>query len=491
MSYIGLEENETVGLKTSWEPTSKQTEFLSSSEDIVLYGGAAGGGKSDSLLVDALGLSQDAVAWSKYRAIIFRRTYPEISELLDRSREMYPKVFPGAKFSVSDKEWTFPSGAKVIFGYMERDEHRFKYQGQEYQYVGWDELTHWASPVCFNFMLSRTRSTNPDIKCYTRGTTNPGGRGHAWVKSLFHIPNDGNGTCFIESIETSEGIVKRSVKFIPAKLADNPYLAKTDYKDRLLMLPEKEKMKLLDGRWDVQEGQYFTDFDPSVHLVKPFTIPTHWAHWRALDWGYMRPYSVGWYAMNPDGVIYRYRELYGWGGEANAGTRQDAEEVKARIMQIEEKEIKSGIEFRNNPADPSIWTRAGTGKSIAEVFLPAIRWSSPFMPKGTDGQNMKYRINGWHECVHRLKQKSFLLFDGENDHWIRTVPELLYDESRPEDVDTHMEDHSADEWRYSMVSRHRYRPKDIPKKKRGVQPFTWEWLNYKEESEVSEYRLLV
>lgn len=482
MEYIGLEEEETVGLATSWEPTAKQSDFLSASEDIVLYGGSAGSGKSDAILVDALGLSQNAIAWPKYRAIIFRRTYPEISELLDRSRIMYPSVFPGAKFNVSEKEWQFPSGAKVIFGYMERDDHRFKYQGQEYQYVAWDELTHWATSVCFNFMLSRTRSTNTDIRCYTRATTNPGGRGHAWVKQLFRIPNDGKASNFIEKIEAGNSVVKRSVRFIPAKLDDNPFLAGTDYRDRLLMLPEKEKLKLLDGRWDVQEGQYFTDFTPSRHIVKPFVIPIHWPRWRALDWGYMRPYSIGWYTMDPDGVIYRYRELYGWGGEANLGTRQEAGEVKARIMQLEEPELRAGAEFRNNPADPSIWTKAGTGKSIAEVFLPEVRWNSPFAHKGTESKGMIYRINGWHECARRLKQDSFKLFDGENDHWIRTVPELLYDQTRPEDIDTHMEDHVGDEWRYSMVSRHKYRPKDVIKKNKGITPFTWEWLTHDEDA---------
>lgn len=489
LNYIGLEESETKGLEVGWQPTDKQNEFLASGEDIVLYGGAAGGGKSDSLLIDALGLSQNAIAWHKYRAIIFRKTYPEVSELIDRSQEMYPAIFPGAKFHVADKEWHFKSGAKVIFGYMERDEHRFKYQGKEYQYVGWDELTHWANPVCFNFMLSRTRSTNKDIKCYTRATTNPGGRGHGWVKSLFKIPNDGRGTRFVQTVKVKEKEVNRSMRFVPAKLTDNPHLSSTDYGERLLMLPHNERLKLLDGRWDVQEGQYFTDFDPKKHIVKPFQIPLHWPRWRAMDWGYMRPYSIGWYTMDPDGIIYRYRELYGYGGEANVGTREDALEVREKIMRLERSEIRAGVEFRNNPADPSIWTKIGTGRSIAEMFGRDVSWNSPFMHKGTDGQNLKYRVNGWHECSHRLKTGTFKLFEGENEHWIRTVPELLCDETKSEDIDTQMEDHVGDEWRYSMVSRHRYRPQVIEKQDKGLKPFTWDWITYSEEEKVSDYRL--
>ena len=131
-----------------WSPTDKQQEFLSSSFDEVLYGGSAGGGKSDALLIDALGLQQNALRWNRYKAILFRKTFPELGELVDRSKAIYPLIFPGATYSMAEHEWRFPSGAKILFGYMDKDEDRYKHQGSEYQWVGWDELTHWSNPVC-------------------------------------------------------------------------------------------------------------------------------------------------------------------------------------------------------------------------------------------------------------------------------------------------------------------------------------------------------
>ena len=142
-----------------WTPTPKQQEFLGSSYDEVLYGGSAGGGKSASLLIDMLGLDQNALSWPRYRAILFRKTFPELGELVDRSREIYPAIFPGAVYNTTEHEWRFPSGAKIQFSYMDKDEDRYKHQGNEYQWVGWDELTHWATPVCYRYLQSRSRSS--------------------------------------------------------------------------------------------------------------------------------------------------------------------------------------------------------------------------------------------------------------------------------------------------------------------------------------------
>ena len=168
-----------------WQPTDKQGEFLSAPEDEVLYGGAAGGGKSDALIIDALGLQQSAILWPGYRAIIFRRTFPELRELIDRTRVIYPVAIPGAVFSESNREWTFPSGAKVEFGYLESEADRFRYQGRQFQYIGWDEMTQWATDTGYSYLLSRLRTVNPAVKCYVRATCNPGGIGHVWVKQRY------------------------------------------------------------------------------------------------------------------------------------------------------------------------------------------------------------------------------------------------------------------------------------------------------------------
>ena len=316
-----------------WTPTEKQNEFLGSSFDEVLYGGSAGGGKSDSLLIDMLGLTQNALKWSRYRAILFRKTFPELSELVDRSKEIYPQIYPGAVYNTTDHEWRFPSGAKILFSYMDKDEDRYRHQGNEYQWVGWDELTHWASPVCYKYLQSRTRSINPKIKCFTRASTNPGGRGHAWVKEYWRVPNDGTGTRFVHAERVNGEIAKSFRQFIPARLEDNPHLSNSGYREMLLKLPERDRKKLLDGRWDVVEGQFFSSWNPERHIIEAFRIPKTWPRWRAMDWGSTKPYSIGWYTVDPDGIIYRYRELYGWGGEANIGTKESVREVSRKIRE--------------------------------------------------------------------------------------------------------------------------------------------------------------
>lgn len=233
--------------KILWQPSEKQSEFLSAPEFEVLYGGAAGGGKSDALLVDCLGLQQGAIRKPHYRAILFRRTFPELRELTDRARELYPSIIPGARYHEADKEWRFPSGAKVLLGYLEADRDRFRYQGAEYQWVGWDELTQWGSSVPYEYLLSRVRTTDPELTCYVRATTNPGGYGHEWVRNRFGIADDGGPTRFLDPD------TKTFRRFIPARLADNPHLSSTDYGQRLTGLSAMERRALLDGRWDVIE----------------------------------------------------------------------------------------------------------------------------------------------------------------------------------------------------------------------------------------------
>ena len=444
-----------------WSPTEKQQEFLSSPFDEVLYGGSAGGGKSDALLIDALGLQQDALRWNRYRAILFRKTFPELSELVDRSKAIYPLIFEGATYSMADHEWRFPSGAKVIFGYMDKDEDRYKHQGSEYQWVGWDELTHWATPICYKYLQSRTRSINPKVKVFTRATTNPGGRGHAWVKDYWQIPNSGLGTQYCHK-EVVSGYEANSYRqFIPAKLDDNPFLSESGYREMLLKLPEKDRKKLLEGRWDVTEGQFFTNWNPLHHIVEPFEIPPEWPRWRAMDWGKTRPYSIGWYTVDPDDVIYRYKELYAWGGEPNLGTGDSPKEVCKKIYEMEKHERAKGIQFRSNPADPSCWYHRGEGISINELFRDnGVLWEQA---KGGSGS----RENGWNVCNQRLEQRTFKVFS-QCKHFIRTIPNMQIDEARPEDIETkYQEDHVADEWRYSMVSRHRFE-KAFSKKNRPL-----------------------
>lgn len=231
-----------------WEPTPKQCEFLAADEDEVLFGGAAGGGKSAGLLVDSLGLQQQAIARPTYRALLVRQTIPQLRELVDRSRWLCPRVAPGAEYYEQPKEWRFPSGAKLIFGSCERDADVHQYQGHEFQWIGIDELGHYTSPYTWDYLTSRLRSSDPALRCYMRATCNPGPK---WIQERWGI-SDAGGSCSRElsvPLEDGRTVVKR-LRFISARLRDNPHLA-AEYEANLQRLPPAERAALLEGRWGV------------------------------------------------------------------------------------------------------------------------------------------------------------------------------------------------------------------------------------------------
>jgi len=227
-----------------WSPTEKQSEFLSAAEDEVLFGGAAGGGKSDALVIDALGASFDGFLNPKYRALLIRRTFPQLREIVDRTRAIYPAVIPGAEYKEASREWQFPSGAKIIFGYCERDPDVYQYQGQEFQWIGIDELGHFGTSYVYEYLTSRLRSSDPSLPCYMRASCNPGPK---WIMRRFGIKKGGEAS--MVQLDVEGRVFKR--RFIPSFLSDNKHLEGTGYRERLLQLPDAERQMLLDGRWDV------------------------------------------------------------------------------------------------------------------------------------------------------------------------------------------------------------------------------------------------
>ena len=228
-----------------WRPTERQELFLAAPEEEVLYGGAAGGGKTDALVIDALGGQAKAVERPEYRALILRRTYPELKEVIDRTRAIYPMVYPGSKFVEPD--WRFPSGARIEFGYLDRDDDVHRYQSRQFQWIGWEELAQWASPVAYEYMMSRLRAPDRlDLTCYMRATCNPDGPGARWIAQRWGIGPAGDATNI--SIDVDGRPWRR--RFIPSRLSDNPHLASTGYREKLMMLPDQTRRALLDGRWD-------------------------------------------------------------------------------------------------------------------------------------------------------------------------------------------------------------------------------------------------
>jgi hypothetical protein len=422
-----------------FEPNSgPQTQFLAASEREVFYGGARGGGKSYAMLIDPLRYCDR----QKHRGLLLRRSMPELRDLINHSQQLYPKAFPGAKWREQEKEWRFPSGAKIEFGYAENTTDVLRYQGQSYTWIGVDELPQYPNPDIYNFLRSSLRSVDPEIPVYMRATGNPGNVGSGWVKEMFVDPAVPN-TRFDIEIQTPVGTKKITRRFIPAKLQDNPYLMQTeDYYIMLASLPEVQRKQFLDGDWSAYEDAAFPEFNKVNHGVEPFEIPRNWHKFRACDWGYSSPACVLWFAIDFDDNLYIYRELY---------TKKVVADVFAtQVLNLEYNEyIRYGV------LDSSTWARRGdVGPSIAETMINAgCRWRP-------SDRSPRSRINGKLEIHKRLSvretndgEKPSLFIFNNCINLIRTLPLLPCDKNNPEDVDTHTEDHAYDALRYGCMSR--------------------------------------
>jgi len=406
-----------------------QTDFLAASEKDVLYGGAAGGGKSFAMLVDPLRYCHRKA----HRALILRRSMPELRELIDKSRELYPQAFQGSKFREVEKVWNFPSGAKIEFGFLERDADVYRYQGQSYSWIGFDEITHLPTEFSWNYLASRLRTTDSEIKTYLRCTANPGGVGAHWVKKRYIDPIEIN-TSFLGK----DGLTR---KFIPAKLADNPYLAKDGaYEVMLKSLPPTQRRQLLEGNWDVAEGAAFTEFDYDVHVITPFEIPIGWERVKGVDYGYASESCCLWGTLDVnDGTLIIYRELYQKG--------LTGEEL-ARIISIREVEDPFSV---SGVLDTSAWAKTGTtGPTVGESLLKA-----GHKLRRADRNRIQGKIQV-HQCLKiRDSGRPNLQIFNTCPNLIRELQSIPLSKTNPEDVDTHASDHAYDALRYLIMSRPR------------------------------------
>lgn len=423
--------------------TPKQKKFIDCDCDEVLFGGAAGGGKSYGQLIDALLF---ALKYKGSRQLILRRTFPELERsLILNSLSLFPREI--ASYSVSAKKWTFRVGSVIEFGFCDGEKDVFRYQGAEYDIVRFDELTHFTETQ-YSYLISRIRGTNGFPK-QIKSTANPGGVGHSWVKARFI---EGKSADKIHIDEHG-----RSIIFIPSFVGENTFLteADPDYIKRLEQLPEKEKKALLYGDWDIFSGQVFTEWRNNPegyasrkfsHVITPFEIPREWRRYRAFDFGYSKPFAVLWFAVDHDGRAFCYRELYGCTGEPDVGVKWNVGQIAEKIREIEEKN-ESGQKIVGI-ADPAIWNATGSYEgSVADM----LERHGVYFERGKND-----RIAGKMQLHNRLAFDedgySMLYFFENCRNTIRTLPQLVYDSTNPEDVDTKGEDHLYDALKYFLMA---------------------------------------
>ena len=442
-----VEEAQNIVFKPNPGP---QTDFLAATERQVLYGGGAGSGKSFAMLADPLRDMNNP----SFSGLLVRHTTEELRELIMKSQELYPKAIPGIKWSERKQQWITPRGGTLWMSYLDRDMDVMRYQGQAFNWIGFDELTQWNTPFSFNYMGSRLRTADPTLKLYMRCTSNPGGPGHFWVKKGFVDPAVPGKSFAAVDFETGEvlkfpkghsregeALYKR--RFIPATLFDNPYLAADgQYEAMLLSLPEHQRRQLLEGDWSAAEGAAFPEWNPRIHVIEPFPIPQSWARFRAADYGYSSKTGVVWFAVAPSEQLIVYRELY--------VSKVTAEDLAEMILEIEE-----GEKIRYGILDSSLWHKRGdTGPSLAEkMIMKGCRWRPSDRTKGS-------RIAGKNLMHQRLKvdpytEEAGIVFFNTCRNCIAQLPSLPLDRNNPEDIDTHSEDHLWDALRYGIASRPR------------------------------------
>lgn len=421
-------------------PQPKQLEVLKCDALHIGFGGARGGGKSWFIRYKAKVM---AVCHPGIKQIIIRKTYPELKANHIKTLKKETQGF--ATYKELDKTLYFDNGSEIRFMYCNYDDDADRLQGDEFDIIYFDEATQ-LTEYQLQTITATLRGIN-DFPQHIYYTCNPGGVGHSYIKRIFIDKT------YKEEEDPSE------YQFVQSLVDDNQRLLETNprYKKLLEALPHKQRQAWLHGDWDIFEGQYFEEFvdDPKhykdqrhTHVIEPFDIPKHWNIYRSYDFGYSKPFSLGWWAIDEEGVMYRILELYGCTGEPDEGVKWSPEKQFNRIREIErEHPLLKGRKIKGSVADPAIWNKS-TGTSINDT---AIEYGILF----NKGDNA--RLAGWMQFRYRLQfdengyPRMYIFNTCKN--FIRTIPLLRFSEkpSEIEDLDTTQEDHIADDTRYMCM----------------------------------------
>mgnify|MGYP002653721203 CR=1 FL=1 len=421
----------------------------------VFFGGSRGGGKTDGVL--GKWALKDRRYGDKFNAVMFRRTTVSSEDAIERSKQIFEPL--GGKFNEQKLRWRMPNGGRVSFAYLDSIEDAQEYQGRNLTDAWVEEAGQYPEPGPIDRLFGVLRSAS-GVPVQLILTANPGGSGQGWIRDRYQLVPFPKAP---KVVTREKNGVSIRMAVIPSRITDNKLLLAGDpeYVSRLSMVGSAQLVKAwLDGDWNAIEGAFFDDWDERKHVVEPFEVPRDWTRFRSMDWGSARPFSVGWWAIVgdttriaggrlslPRGALLRYREWYGSNGSPNVGLKLTAEQVADGVKQRETSEtIAYGV------LDPAAFAEDG-GPSIAERMS---RIGVSFRPADNKRVAARGAMGGWDQMRSRMRG------DGENPmlfvfstcrDFIRTVPLLQHDQSRPEDLDTEAEDHVADEARYACMSR--------------------------------------
>lgn len=429
----------------NWTSKQKEADSLVKLYKYILYGGAMGGGKSYWLRWELIKLLMYYFVHYGLRNVtvgLFCEDYPALK---DRHLAKIKFEFPEwlGEYHAQDHNFVLgPEYGGGILAFRNLDDVT-KYQSSEFAAEGVDEITKNKKEV-FDFLRTRLRWPGIEDTKFIAGT-NPGGIGHLWVKKLW-----------MESIFEPGEKEKERFKFIRAIAKDNPHLPESYYTS-LEGLPEKMKRAFVEGDWDVFEGQYFTEWRADIHVIEPFKIHPGWTRFVCGDYGYSKPSAIYWCAVDYDGNIYVYRELYGSG--------MTFKDLAKTIFQFTPRD-----EYINYWVfDPSIWNKRGESELSGAEMMYQVAAELKQTIEIVKGNND--RVNGWRVMREYLKPYqregktiAKIQFFKTCVHAIQSIPSLVYDSIRPEDLDSGGEDHAADSIRYGMMSRPLPHEKPLEKK---------------------------
>lgn len=422
-------------------PNPKQIEFFKATARHIGYGGSRGGGKS---WAGRRKLVMLAMRYDGLRILLLRRTMPELRE--NHILPLQSELKGYATYKADERTFVFPNGSRLKLGYCDNENDMLQYQGAEYDVICFEEATNFREEW-MTFIGTSLRTTRTDFKPRIYYTMNPGGVGHEYIKRIFIDRNYKEG-------ENPDDYV-----FIQASVFDNDVLmnANPEYIKQLEALPEHKKKAHLYGDWNVYEGQVFEEFvnDSAhyddrlwTHVINPFDIPSTWTIYRSFDFGYAKPFSCGWWAIDYDGRLYRILELYGCvPNEPNTGVKWSPDEIFREIKKTEDEHPWLRGKRIFGIADPAIWDKSH-GESIAET-------AEKYRVYFDKGDNK--RVPGWMQVHYRLRFDENgipMMYVFKNcKGFIRTMPLMTYDPHKPEDIDTDLEDHIADDVRYMCMAK--------------------------------------